>query len=144
MKGHISVKLGVVCVILSTLILASVLVQAQEEGNIEKDIIVSFPKPNQRVFSPMVTKGKARGPWFFEASFPIRLIDAQGNQLATSNGKALGDWMTKNFVPFEGEVEFAVNKATKAKLILENANPSGNPQNAKKKEIPVILVPMKK
>ncbi len=144
MKGQIGLKFGVVCVILSSFILAPVLVLGQEKGKIKGDIIVSCPKPNQCVSSPMAVQGKARGPWFFEASFPIRLIDAAGNQLSASNGKAIGDWMTENFVPFEGKLDFVVTKETKARLILENANPSGLPENAKKKEIPVILVPKKK
>ena len=73
----------------------------------------------------------------------MRLKDAQGNELAVGNSKAIGDWMTENFVPFEGTLEFTVTKQTKGKLILENANPSGLPENAKKIEIPVILVPKK-
>jgi hypothetical protein len=144
MKAQIILKFGVVCVILSSFILAPGLGQGQEKKKIKEDIIVSFPKPHQCVSSPLTVQGKARGSWFFEAIFPIRLLDAQCHQLSTTNGKAIGDWTTEDFVPFEGKLDFVVNKETKAILILENANPSGLPENAKKKEIPIILVPKKK
>jgi hypothetical protein len=143
MKRHMGSKFGVVWLILSLIILTPVLVPAKEKGKFKKDIIVTCPEPNQCVSSPLTVKGKARGSWYFEASFPMRLQDAQGNELAVGNGKASGDWMTENFVPFEGTLEFTVTKQTKGKLILENDNPSGLPENAKKIEIPVILVPKK-
>jgi hypothetical protein len=101
------------------------LVPANEKGKFKKDIIVTCPEPNQCVSSPLMVTGKARGPWYFEASFPRRLQDAQGNELAVGNGKASGAWMTENFVPFAGTREFAVTKQTNCKLILENDNTLG-------------------
>jgi len=144
MKGKIGIKFGVVFVILSALILAPVLVQAQEKKKNNKDIVVSFPKPNQCVSSPLTVQGKARSPWYFEAIFPIRLVDLKCQQMSASSARAIGDWTTKEFVPFEGKLDFEVTKETRATLILENDNPSGLPENARRKEIPVILVPKKK
>jgi hypothetical protein len=144
MKTQIGLKFGVVWVILSTFILVPTLAQSKEKEKTKKEIIVSFPKPNQCVTSPLTVQGKARGPWFFEAIFPIRLLDAQCHELSASKATALGPWTTEDFVPFEGKLDFVVNKETKATLILEKDNPSGLPQNAKKIEIPVILVPPKK
>jgi hypothetical protein len=144
MKTQISLKFGVVCVILSTLILVPIHAQSKEKEKTQKDIIVSFPKPNQCVTSPLIVQGKARGSWFFEAIFPIRLLDGQCHELSASKATAQGPWTTEDFVPFEGKLDFVVHKKTKATLILEKDNPSGLPQNAKKIEIPVILVPPKK
>jgi hypothetical protein len=143
MKEQRGLRFGAVCMILGLCILAPIMAQGKEKANTQKDIMVFCPKPNQCVSSPLTVTGKARGSWYFEASFPMRLVDAQGNELATAPGKAKGDWMTGDFVPFEGKLEFTVTKQTKGKLILENANPSGLPENAKKIEIPVILVPKK-
>ena len=143
MRRQISIKWGTLCVILSILMLSPVLAQAKEKGKSQEDIIVTCPKPHQCVTSPLAVQGKARGSWFFEATFPISLVDAQGNQLATSTARAQSDWMTKEYVPFEGKLDFTVTKATKAKLVLQNDNPSGLPENAKKKEIPLILIPKK-
>ena len=143
MRRQISIKWGTLCVILSILMLAPVLAQSKEKGKSQDDIIVTCPKPHQCVASPLAVQGKARGSWFFEATFPISLVDEQGNQLATSTARAKSDWMTKEYVPFEGKLDFTVAKATKAKLVLQNDNPSGLPENARKKEIPLTLVPKK-
>ncbi len=45
-------------------------------------INVSAPLANAKVTSPLLVKGQARGTWFFEASFPVKLIDAKGVTLA--------------------------------------------------------------
>ena len=144
MKTPIDFKIGMVCIILSIFMLAPLLAQSQEKEKTKKEIIVSSPKPNQCVTSPLTVQGKARGSWFFEATFPIRLLDAQCHELATSKATAQGPWTTEDFVPFEGQLAFVVTKKTKAILVLEKDNPSGLPQNARKIEIPVTLVPAKK
>src|SRR3989338_5118168 len=46
------------------------------------DVKVIQPTVNQLVFSPLAITGEARGSWFFEASFPVRLIDGNGYVLA--------------------------------------------------------------
>lgn len=44
----------------------------------EKEVIVFSPQPNQVIESPLMVEGEAKGYWFFEASFPIRILDEQG------------------------------------------------------------------
>src|SRR3989344_5333702 len=41
-------------------------------------IRVSAPTPNEVLSSPLVVLGEARGPWYFEATFPIELKDESG------------------------------------------------------------------
>lgn len=41
-------------------------------------IFLDSPRPNQRIKSPLVIKGQARGFWFFEADFPVVLTDWDG------------------------------------------------------------------
>ena len=143
MKKSIRLRWVFVCLILSTLILAPVIVQAKEKKKVN-DVIVSVPKPHQEVCSPLTVKGKAKSPWFFEAVFPIRLLDAKCQELASGKANAIGDWTSGDFVPFEGKLEFSVTQPTKATLVLQNDNPSGLPENARRKEILVILLPKKK
>ncbi len=102
-------------------------------------IYVSRPQLNDLMDAskPIIIEGKARGSWYFEASFPVKLIDANGKVLAQSNIMANGDWMTTNFVPFTKELVFSVPTTTAGKLILEKDNPSGLPQNAAQLEIPI-------
>jgi len=105
------------------------------------EVIVTTPEPNQTINSPLIVEGEARGNWFFEASFPIELVDNQGKILGQSFVQAQSDWMTENFVPFKGELNYQVTATTTGKLILRNDNPSGLAQNDKKIEMPVLISP---
>jgi len=102
-------------------------------------IRVENPRPNQTITSPVVINGEARGTWFFEASFPIKLKDEKGNVIATTIAHAQDDWMTENFVPFSATLEFQTT-TQKGNLILEKDNPSGLPQNADELRIPVKII----
>lgn len=119
----------------------------QEDGRKEtetEEILVITPRPNQAVSSPFIVEGKARGGWFFEASFPIDLIDDQGKILDQSYVQAQSDWMTADFVPFKGEMNYTAAATTTGKLILKKDNPSGLPENDKQIELPVIIGPSQK
>src|SRR4030066_2200050 len=68
----------------------------------EEDIIVDYPKPNDLVTSPLIVKGKARGTWFFEGSFPVTLYYGLGGDEAIDTyATAKGEWMTEDYVEFE-------------------------------------------
>jgi hypothetical protein len=100
-------------------------------------ISVSSPTPNAQIKSPLTISGQARGGWFFEGSFPIRIVDAFGNILAHGSAQAKGDWQTSAFVPFSATLTFEKSTATEGELILEKDNPSGLPQNNDALHIPV-------
>lgn len=105
-------------------------------------IVVVSPVVNQTVKSPLVIKGKARGNWFFEASFPIELKDFNGQTVARGIATAQGDWMTTEFVPFEAILTFSVDKnspSQKGTLILRKDNPSGLPEHDDSLEIPLVF-----
>lgn len=102
-------------------------------------IRVDSPRPNQTIQSPLVIKGQARGSWFFEASFPIQLIDENGEVVAQGSAQAQSDWMTDNFVPFKAELDFPFSLSGKGILILKKDNPSGLPQYDEEIKIPVIF-----
>ena len=100
-------------------------------------IKVTQPTPNQVLQSPLIVEGEARGTWYFEASFPVKLLDANGNVIAASPAQAQSDWMTDNFVPFKVQIEFKKPATSTGVLVLEKDNPSGLPKNAAKIEIPI-------
>ena len=95
------------------------------------------PAPNQVVQSPLIIEGEARGTWFFEATFPVKLLDANGDVIATHFAQAQDDWMTEDFVPFKAQIEFEKPAADTGVLVLEKDNPSGLSENDAKIEIPV-------
>lgn len=100
-------------------------------------IQVTNPQPNQVVTSPLTITGQARGTWYFEASFPVKLLDGNGNQIAIAPAQAQGDWMTENFVPFSVTLTFATPSTPAGTLVLEKDNPSGLPEHAAQITIPV-------
>lgn len=104
----------------------------------KKDLIVlTLPQPNTIVTSPLELTGEARGNWYFEASFPVKLLDADGNVLAQIPAQAQGDWMTENFVPFKTTLEFTAPATDTGTLVLEKDNPSGLPEHADSLIVPV-------
>ena len=102
-------------------------------------IRVSEPQANQVVRSPLIIKGAARGMWYFEAVFPVTLLDSQGKEIARGQAQAKSDWMTEEFVPFEARLEFSSPSTAGGTLILENDNPSGLPENHAEIRLPVIF-----
>ena len=92
-------------------------------------IKVTTPIPNQIVESPLIIEGEARGTWFFEATFPVKLLDANGDVIATNIAQAQDDWMTEDFVPFKAQIEFEKPATDTGVLILEKDNPSGLSEN---------------
>lgn len=99
-------------------------------------IKVFYPTPNAEVdpAKPLVVSGEARGAWYFEASFPMRVEDANGKTIAQSHVEAQSDWMTEEFVPFEGKIIFSETPATQTgALVLEEDDPSGmgNPESVR-------------
>lgn len=105
-------------------------------------IRVSNPAVGQLVTSPLTVTGEARGNWYFEASFPLRLEDENGTVLATGYAQAQGEWMTTDFVPFSGTLNFPAPATPTGVLILEKDNPSGLPEHADERRIPVQLQPV--
>lgn len=92
---------------------------------------------NQVIESPFVVRGEARGNWYFEATFPITLLDANGKKLAETYATAQGEWMTESFVPFISEPLTFTSATATGTLVINNANASGLPENSKELRIPV-------
>jgi hypothetical protein len=106
-----------------------------------KDLLkIEAPAPNAQVSSPITVRGMARGPWFFEASFPITVTDQEGTVLGTGVAQAVGDWMTEDYVPFTATVAFTnAGGATNGSLILNKDNPSGLPEKDDSYTLPVTF-----
>lgn len=104
-------------------------------------IVASFPEPGDTISSPLVATGKARGTWFFEASFPVTVLDAQGNEIGQGYAQAQGEWMTTEFVPFQSiAVTFTAQPAgSTGTVVLHKDNPSGLPEHDAELRIPVVF-----
>lgn len=119
----------------------------EDIGNeLDKDdlIRISSPRPNETVRSPLKVTGVARGNWFFEASFPIAVVDWDGKIIGEGYATADSDWMTAQFVPFSASVELDATQmqggySNRGTLILRKNNPSGLPENDDALEIPIVF-----
>jgi hypothetical protein len=93
------------------------------------------PQPNQLIQSPLIIEGEARGTWFFEATFPVKMFDSIKDIMAFHYAEAQSEWMTEDFVAFIAKIEFEKPQTDRGILILEKDNPSGLPGNDSSIEI---------
>lgn len=116
---------------------------APVEASLNDLIVLESPLPDAVVESPLTITGKARGTWFFEASFPVMLTNWDGLIIAQGIATAEGDWMTEDFVPFTATLTFTVDPdvySTRGSLILKKDNPSGLPEYDAALEVPVNFI----
>lgn len=104
-------------------------------------IQVSFPSSGEKIGGTLNVTGIAKGIWYFEGDFPVRLVDSAGRELAIAPASAQSEWMKEDFVPFSATLKYPVSQATSAKLILAKDNPSDMRELDDAIEIPVVLEP---
>jgi|GEM_PF-5955498 len=105
----------------------------------ELPIVVFSPTENEVVRSPITITGKAKGNWYFEAVFPIDLVNSNGDIIGHGQARADTDWMTTDFVNFHAYVEYPATSTGRAILVLKKDNPSDNPEFDQSIFVPVIL-----
>lgn len=120
-----------------------VVIPDQDNGSQQKiDLIVlDNPKGNDQIKSPLTLSGKARGYWYFEASFPIEIQDRAGTVLGQGIAQAQGEWMTEEFVPFIASVSFSPPSTKTGFIVLKKDNPSGDPARDDSLRVPVSFLP---
>lgn len=105
------------------------------------DFIVLNPTEVDPVTSPLRIEGLATGPWYFEATFPVTITDAEHRSLGKHYVTATKDWMSESLVPFEATLEFMPPKTATGYLVFENSNPSGLDEHRKTFEMPIVFSP---
>ena len=108
--------------------------------NASADLIVpELPFPGAVTGKEFSVIGTARGNWYFEASFPIDVLDKDGNILVQTYATAQGEWMTTDFVPFKGEVKVPETYTGPATLVLKYSNASGEPERDASISFPIVI-----
>ena len=113
-------------------ILIQALTAASATGSCMQDLIVlENLVPGSHVTSPIQIAGKARGNWYFEGDFPVRVLDEHANVVGVGFATAQGEWMTEEFVPFLGVVPLDTTPAagTPGRIVLTRSNPADMPEN---------------
>jgi hypothetical protein len=102
-------------------------------------ILIETPEPAAIVEQTLDVTGSARGNWFFEASFPIEVLDMSSNVLTTTIAQAQADWMTENFVPFLASISIPSDYTGPAIIVLRRNNVSGLPEYDASASFPVMI-----
>ncbi|MDP2642982.1 MAG: Gmad2 immunoglobulin-like domain-containing protein [Candidatus Peregrinibacteria bacterium] len=102
-----------------------------------KNITVTKPLADEEISSPLSIEGTAKGTWFFEAVSFVKVVDENGTELGNGSLRALGNWMTADFIPFKGQISFDKKLSKTGFLIFEKSNPSGLKENAEEFKLPV-------
>ncbi len=98
---------------------------------------ITSPRVGATITTPVTIQGSAPGPWFFEASFPIDIVDSQKRVIGQGYAQADGEWMTTGQVPFTAKVTFKKGTEKSGYIIFKKDNPSGLPQHNASFELPV-------
>lgn len=105
-----------------------------------ENISVLSPTPKATITSPVKITGSALGTYYFEASFPIDILDENGDTVGQGHAEAQGDWMTEESVPFIATVTFTSPGRGKSGTIrLKNDNPSGEPERDLYFDLPITF-----
>ena len=105
------------------------------------ELIVTSPTTNSTITSPLIISGEAPGFWYFEATFPVVLVNWDGLIIAEGYATAQSDWMTEEMVPFTATLEFIQPEyGDTGAFILQRDNPSGLPENDDAVEFPIRFV----
>ncbi len=103
------------------------------------DIVVSAPVPGSTITSVVTASGRARGPWYFEATFPVVVEDNQGNVIGQGTGNAQSEWTTQDFVPFTTRFTLTSPYEGPGLIVFKKDNPSGDPSRDASISIPVTI-----
>ncbi len=103
----------------------------------QSEFLLMSPQPGAIIKNPLNFSGRAPGNWFFEALFPVYIVDGNGKILGNGVAQAKEDWMTAGLVEFSGEINFDKSGIENGKMIFEKDNPSGLPENAGSFELPI-------
>ena len=141
MQTKLVIAIGVLLVVVvlgAVLIATPTPLNGPETPFISENVRVSSPLPGAKVSKMFTASGEARGVWYFEASFPIFILDESGEKVGQGIAQAEGDWMTEDFVRFMAEVvvESYVGPAT---ISFVKDNPSGLPEHDDSVSFPIII-----
>jgi hypothetical protein len=103
-------------------------IQDDTEGTFEsnKGVVLTLTSPDSQgdLSCPLNISGSITGSWYFEADFPVRLVDAAGTELYTVIAQAQEDWMTSEDVDFNALVNCDDNELDGASLVFVKDNVS--------------------
>ncbi|MDY0097022.1 MAG: GerMN domain-containing protein [Candidatus Dojkabacteria bacterium] len=89
--------------------------------------------------------GRAPSSWYFEGTFPVRIFNQQGDEIASLFAVATEEWAQEGDVPFSLELHSNLIELDEESIVVmqfEKDNPSGLEENADYLKITVTLKPV--
>jgi hypothetical protein len=104
----------------------------------DRHLGVTAPQVGALIASPATIIGAVTGGgWFFEGSFPVKIMDGDGVVIGRGIAQAQADWTSTSSVPFTAIISFTAPRTATGTVVLSKDNPSGAPQNGMSLGIPV-------
>ncbi len=124
--------------------------QIEEEQNPGGDVLsekgqklyLSNIKNGDTVKMGYEVKGQAPGNWYFEGTFPVRVLNIQGEVVSTFVATTYDDWMNETTVPFSVIIDFPLEQEGAYVLQFEKSNPSGLDENSDIAKIAISIKPL--
>ncbi|MEK7091933.1 MAG: Gmad2 immunoglobulin-like domain-containing protein [Patescibacteria group bacterium] len=110
-----------------------------DEKDLNTDPVIFSPDLSRPVTSPLSIQGEARGFWFFERQFKVRLLDDKGQEIATGTAKTKSPALTVEFITFNITLTFKKPGAKMGFLVLEKANPTGLASQSRQVQLPILF-----
>ena len=102
------------------------------------NVTVTSPLSGTLIASPVTVGGSVTGGgWFFEAVFPVSILDGDGTMLGGGQAQAQSDWMTTGTVPFSASIPFTAPRYATGTIVFAKDNPSGIPEKGEEFSVPV-------
>ncbi|HVN26727.1 MAG TPA: Gmad2 immunoglobulin-like domain-containing protein [Candidatus Paceibacterota bacterium] len=108
--------------------------------SLDGHVAVTIPQAGASVASPVSIAGTVTGGgWFFEATFPVKVLDATGAMIGEGQARATADWMSTGTVPFSASVSFRAPATATGSIVFSKDNPSGDPARDESFAVPVVF-----
>jgi len=119
--------------------------EGSSDNNLNKnaDIIIVQPQKDELISGVLQVTGEAPGSWFFEGSFPVKIIDENDKEIIQGTASSYGEWMKDGPVPFHTEMNISKTSGS-GWVVLQKDNPSGKAENNQEFRIPVRFGDAKK
>jgi hypothetical protein len=112
-----------------------------EKGN---KLVLDSLKDGDTVDEGFEVKGSVSGSWFFEGSFPVRVLNMQGEIVKSIPVTTQDDWMTEDLVSFSFKLDTQFKGESIVVLRFEKSNPSGLEENDDSVQISITIKPIEK
>lgn len=90
------------------------------------------------IASPLTVTGTVTGGgWFYQATFPVKVVDSDGIELGVAAAEAQANWISTGTVPFTAIIQFSVPQDATGAVVFSDNNPSGTSQDNLSLSIPV-------